>query len=133
MPVGGKLILKGGLQVTSTGVEKKKKKRKKPVIADNEDPSPDATKAVASPSSTAPAQGQNAGAQPTTDMSKPYEQEFASEMDKARQGRAKSTPWGTGYRVPPKILHGYSGTVRGRTAEERLDMRSATKSDKFCK
>lgn len=28
MPVGGKLVLKGGLKVTSTGVTKKKKKRK---------------------------------------------------------------------------------------------------------
>ena len=29
MPVGGKLVLKGGLQVTSSGVEKKKKKKRK--------------------------------------------------------------------------------------------------------
>lgn len=29
MPVGGKLVLKGGLQVTSKGVEKVKKKKKK--------------------------------------------------------------------------------------------------------
>ena len=29
MPVGGKLVLKGGLKVTSSGVEKAKKKKKK--------------------------------------------------------------------------------------------------------
>ena len=29
MPVGGKLVLKGGLKVTSSGVEKTKKKKKK--------------------------------------------------------------------------------------------------------
>lgn len=29
MPVGGKLVLKGGLQVTAHGIEKKKKKKKK--------------------------------------------------------------------------------------------------------
>ena len=30
-------------------------------------------------------------------------------------------------------LPGYSKKVKGKTAEERLDMRAAMKTDKFCK
>lgn len=33
----------------------------------------------------------------------------------------------------PEILHGYTKKVKGKTAEERLDMRAAMKSDKFCR
>lgn len=50
-----------------------------------------------------------------------------------QEGKSKSTPWGCGYRAPPEILHGYTKKVTGKTAEERLDLRSAAKSDKFCK
>lgn len=64
---------------------------------------------------------------------KTYEDEFALEMEKAKQGKAKSTPWGSGYRAPPPVLHGYQSKVSGKTPEERLDIRAAMKSDKFCK
>ena len=64
---------------------------------------------------------------------KTYEEEFALEINKAKEGKAKSTPWGTGYKSAPSILHGYSKKVTGKTAEERLDLRSAMKSDKFCR
>lgn len=64
---------------------------------------------------------------------KNYEQEFALEMEKAKEGKAKTTPWGSGYAKGPEILHGYSKKVKGKTAEERLDMRAAMKTDKFCK
>ena len=37
---------------------------------------------------------------------KNYEQEFALEMAKAKEGKAKSTPWGSGYARAPEILHG---------------------------
>jgi hypothetical protein len=37
---------------------------------------------------------------------KTYEDEFALEMAKARAGKAKSTPWGSGYAAAPEILHG---------------------------
>jgi FAM32A len=36
MPVGGKLILKGGLKVTSSGVTKKKKKKQKEELTEEE-------------------------------------------------------------------------------------------------
>ncbi|KDD75162.1 chromatin associated protein KTI12, partial [Helicosporidium sp. ATCC 50920] len=58
---------------------------------------------------------------------KTYEEEFALEMVKARQGKAKSTPWGSSFAPPPEVLHGYNKKVTGKTAEERLDMRSAIK------
>jgi hypothetical protein len=33
----------------------------------------------------------------------------------------------------PALPAGYSKKVKGKTAEERLDMRAAMKTDKFCK
>ncbi len=50
-----------------------------------------------------------------------------------QEAKSKSTPWGSGYRAPPTVLHGYSSKVTGKNAEERLDLRCAAKSDKFCK
>lgn len=37
--------------------------------------------------------------------------------------------------LPKHMLHilGYTKKVTGKTAEERLDLRSASKADKFCK
>lgn len=94
---------------------------------------------------------------------KKYEDEFALEMAKAREGKSKATPWGSGYSKAPEILHGggtalllfpggvhdhiqcgaassclspgiiglhaagYTKKVKGKTAEERLDMRAAMK------
>ena len=58
---------------------------------------------------------------------KTYEQEFALETSKAQEGKAKSTPWGSGFKDAPDILHGYDRKVKGKTAEERLDMRSGEK------
>lgn len=37
MPIGGKLVLKGGLAVSSSGVEKLKKKKKTTKVADEPD------------------------------------------------------------------------------------------------
>ncbi len=37
---------------------------------------------------------------------KKYEDEFALEMAKAREGKSKATPWGSGYSKAPEILHG---------------------------
>lgn len=34
---------------------------------------------------------------------------------------------------PPAGAAGYSKKVKGKTAEERLDLRCAVKGDKFCK
>ena len=35
-----------------------------------------------------------------------YEQEFAAEIARAKTGKAKATPWGSGYGKAPEILHG---------------------------
>lgn len=62
-----------------------------------------------------------------------YEQEFSLEMQKAMEGKVKAVPWGSSYRKPPEILHGYTKKIKGKTAEERLDLRSAMRGDKFCR
>lgn len=116
MAVGGRLVLKGGLKVTKTGVEKKKKhKKKKKKSGEETDGGQEGEGSVGAP------------------HQKSYEDEFFLEMEKAKKGHAKDTPWGQGYKKAPKILHGYTAAVKGNTAEERLDMRAAMKSDKFCK
>ena len=74
----------------------------------------------------------------------------------------KNTPWGSSFRAPQQILHGklpvkqahaslsyttqailiglvaptsagYDKAITGKTAHERLDIRCAVKTDKFCK
>ncbi|KAL4432171.1 hypothetical protein ABPG77_005933 [Micractinium sp. CCAP 211/92] len=120
MPVGGKLVLKGGLQVKSTGVEKKKKKKKQKKDELTEEEKKQQEEALKA-AGVSVMSGKN------------YEEEFALEMSKAKEGKAKATPWGSGYGRAPEILHGYSKKVKGKTAEERLDMRAAIKADKFCK
>ena len=52
-----------------------------------------------------------------------YEKEFAAEMARAKTGKAKATPWGSGYGKAPEILHGAAllngaarGAVRGGAA-----------------
>ncbi|KAI7843562.1 hypothetical protein COHA_002804 [Chlorella ohadii] len=121
MPVGGKLVLKGGLQVKATGVEKKKKKKK----AKKEEEMTEEDKKLQEEALKAAGISVMGGGS--------YEQEFAAEMARAKEGKAKATPWGSGYAKAPEILHGYSKKVKGKTAEERLDMRAAMKSDKFCR
>ncbi len=91
---------------------------------------------------------------------KNYDEEFASEIEKGRTGQVKNTPWGSSYAKTPKILHGkqivitppfyhasctsphatpaavhagYDREVKGVTPEERLDIRVAQRSDKFCR
>ncbi|KAL6767417.1 hypothetical protein ACKKBF_B35150 [Auxenochlorella protothecoides x Auxenochlorella symbiontica] len=118
MPVGGKLVLKGGLHV---GVEKKKKKKSKKSTKELTE------EELATKSEREKAQGISVQNNNT------YEQEFALEMQKAKAGKVKNTPWGSSYRAAPEILHGYDRKISGHTAEERLDMRVAIKTDKFCK
>lgn len=35
-----------------------------------------------------------------------YEEEFASEIERAKEGKLKSTPWGSSFGKAPDILHG---------------------------
>ena len=64
---------------------------------------------------------------------KTYEEEFSLEMKQALQGKVSSTPWGSSYRAPPEVLHGYDKKIKPKNASERLDLRSAMKSDKFAR
>lgn len=128
MPVGGKLLLKGGEALLEQ--KKSSKKRKKTEVAcegeegkaegSKEDPSGPMKKPTVNPLGI-------------TTGGKTYEDEFNFEKDRIKSGQVKNTPWGSSYRAAPEILHGYSKKVTGKTAEERLDMRAATKSDKFAK
>lgn len=64
---------------------------------------------------------------------KTYEQEFDFEQKRLKEGKTRTTPWGSTFRAPPEILHGYTTKVTGKNPQERLDLRCASKSDKFCK
>ena len=61
-----------------------------------------------------------AGADADAAATDAYETAFALEMSK-RKKDARGT-----------VLHGYDRAVHGDTASERLDLRAATKSDKYC-
>ncbi|GBF96998.1 hypothetical protein Rsub_09795 [Raphidocelis subcapitata] len=143
MPIGGKLVLKGG--ETLGGVKKKKKKHKKKP----EDEAAAAAAAAAAQGEQAggseqqqqeqqPAGGAavpKAGASGITTKGNTYEQEFSLEMERTKQGKVRSTAWGSSYRAPPEVLHGYTKKINLKTANasERLDLRAAAKHDKFCK
>ncbi|KAK9830578.1 hypothetical protein WJX81_000428 [Elliptochloris bilobata] len=119
MPVGGKLQLKGG---TPWGVKKKKRKRKDAEDAGEQLPGLVGTDGKPISVSAVSVQ-----------TGKTYEQEFSLEIEKAKEGKVKNTPWGSSFRAPPQILHGYDKPVTGKSAQERLDIRCAVKTDKFCK
>jgi hypothetical protein len=97
MPVGGKLVLKGGLHVTSSGVHKKsnkKRKAQKELTEEEKKQKEEADKAAGLQSGISIQSG------------KTYEKEFDLEMSRALDGKIKNTPWGSSYRAPPEILHG---------------------------
>ncbi|KAI8467683.1 MAG: hypothetical protein J3K34DRAFT_523565 [Monoraphidium minutum] len=139
MPIGGKLVLKGG--ETLGGAVQKKKKKKKSKKGDEEGADPEAAAAGEGEQQEggegaavgAAKTGAKVDAQGITTKGSTYEQEFDIEMSRLKQGKVRSTAWGCTYRAPPEILHGYDRKVTGQTASERLDMRSAAKSDKFSK
>ncbi|EIE24026.1 hypothetical protein COCSUDRAFT_53195 [Coccomyxa subellipsoidea C-169] len=124
MPSGGKLQLKGG---NPWDIHKKKAKKKKKIKEeDGEEALQDGD------IRTKDGKIIKAGAV-SVQSNLNYEQEFALEMQKAKEGKVKNTPWGSSFKPPPEILHGYSAPVTGKTAQERLDLRCAVKTDKFCK
>jgi hypothetical protein len=52
------------------------------------------------------------------------------------EAKGRTSAWGSNFRAAPAVLHGYAkplGDAAGRSVEERLDARAATKADKFCK
>ncbi|KAK9865328.1 hypothetical protein WJX84_001030 [Apatococcus fuscideae] len=116
--------------------DKPKKKKRKP--AKEEDPAErteaDAPETTATEIAAASAKPKPANPLAVSVQSgHAYEQEFPAEVLRAKKPKIRSTPWGSSYRAAPEHLHGYSSKVKGKTAEERLDMRAATKADKFCK
>ena len=62
---------------------------------------------------------------------KSYEELFPSEVKKLAEAKGRTSAWGSNFRAAPEVLHGYSAPlVAGarRTAEERLDVRAASKA-----
>eukprot|EP00210_Caulerpa_lentillifera_P009499 g9059.t1 len=110
MPVGGKLKLKGESKVISKKKKKKKTEKKEDTKVKGIDPT-----------------------SVSVQSGKTYEEEFDIETKRANESKPRSTAWGISYAKPPKILHGYNREVKGDTAEERLDLRCAKRTDKFCK
>ena len=134
MPVGGKLVLKGGGSLKPNG-KKQIRKRKAPNDEDQmrKEDEAAASHVHAATTSEKPQGGKPAAVGGITTKGKSYEEEFEFEKKRIEQGQKSSTPWGSSYRAAPAILHGYDKAVSGKTAEERLDMRAATKTDRFCK
>ncbi|KAK9819828.1 hypothetical protein WJX72_002823 [[Myrmecia] bisecta] len=126
MPIGGKLTLKGG---QPWDIKKKKKRKAKAVVEETAEEGTDP--GTTAQTGTAPDPAAPAAVPPRKAL--PYEEEFALEMEKVKTGKVKTTPWGSSSRAPPPILHGYSAPVTGKTAQERLDLRCASRTDKFCK
>ncbi|GMH43078.1 hypothetical protein BSKO_11000 [Bryopsis sp. KO-2023] len=130
MPIGGQLILKGGKPL-----KKKKKKSKKKLPQETIEALKEEQEKNPQPE-TAAKEGQQSSINPTAvsvQSGKAYEEEFSLEMEAAQAGKSRSTPWGSSFAEPPKILHGYDREIKGDTAEERLDLRCARRTDKFCK
>eukprot|EP00195_Chlamydomonas_chlamydogama_P008032 CAMPEP_0202900738 /NCGR_PEP_ID=MMETSP1392-20130828/12008_1 /ASSEMBLY_ACC=CAM_ASM_000868 /TAXON_ID=225041 /ORGANISM="Chlamydomonas chlamydogama, Strain SAG 11-48b" /LENGTH=128 /DNA_ID=CAMNT_0049587177 /DNA_START=74 /DNA_END=460 /DNA_ORIENTATION=+ len=128
MPIGGKLVLKGGETLSDKKIKKKKKSKKVDVPEEEEAPN------------TEQGTEQDQGKPKKTDAKgisiqsgKTYEEEFEFETQRMKEAKGKSTPWGSSHRTAPEILHGYTQKVTGATASERLDMRAATKSDRYAK
>jgi len=66
--------------------------------------------------------------------SKSYEDLFPSEVKRMAEAKGRTNAWGTNFRAAPEILHGYSTKLTGKlSTEQRLDVRAASKADKFCK
>jgi hypothetical protein len=67
-----------------------------------------------------------------------YAKQFPYEAARQAQGRGRTVSFGTNYRAAPDTLHGYNSSWKDKKTnemsyEERLDLRAATKADKFCK
>jgi len=143
MPIGGKLMLKGGASLGGGGVDKKKAKKKK--TAAGGDAAAAAAAAAAGGAGTSASAAAAAGAAaagpalkeelPNDKLPAAYEKAFEIEARRLQQRRERASPWGASYRPPPPgaILHGRDRAIRGDTAEERLDLRSAAKADRYCK
>lgn len=133
MPIGGKLVLKGGATLGG-GVEKKKKKKKASKGVDDAAEAAtaagDGSSGAAGPSSSSHPQQE---VLPKDKLPTAYEKANPFEAKRLEKGQERATAWGASYRKPPAVLHGRTAPIRGDTAEERLDLRAASKADRYCK
>ena len=118
---GGSLSFKNG---GSLGVKKKKKKKdKKASVEGVEQALWD--KSVG-----------GIGGEPGGEAKGTYEELFPAEKKRQNDAKGRSVCYGTNYREAPEVLHGYTESWKGKknmSAEERLDLRAASKGDKFCR
>jgi len=120
----GKLVLKGGVQLP---IEKKQRSTNSH-RAERADAAEEA--AEAGTGAAAGGIGGEVGKAPSLS----YEELFPAEQRHLAAARGRTTAWGTNYRAAPEVLHGYSARLSGPlSAEQKLDVRSAAKADKFCK
>ena len=80
--------------------------------------------------------GEGIGGAPGGDAKSDYEDLFPAEKKRQADAKGRSNCWGTNYREAPDVLHGYTESWKGKksfSAEERLDLRAASKADKFCR
>jgi len=120
---GGSLSFKNG---GSLGVTKKKKKKDKKATAE-------AVVAQALQDTTV---GEGIGGEPGGEAKGTYEDLFPAEKKRQNDAKGRSVCYGTNYREAPEVLHGYTESWKGKknmSAEERLDLRAASKGDKFCR
>ena len=129
------LVLKGGLSLAarkdSAGSSKKRKATDSDTGADGA-PGAAGQEGGGGAAASVGGIGGPAGGPAT----KTYEELFASEMARAREAKGRTSAWGTNFRAAPEVLHGYSerlDTSKPLSAEQRLDLRAATKADKFCR
>ena len=120
---GGSLSFKNG---GSLAVKKKKKKTKDKKASD----------AALELALEERKVGEGIGGAPGGDAKSDYEELFPAEKKRQADAKGRSNCWGTNYREAPDVLHGYTESWKGKksmSAEERLDLRAASKADKFCR
>eukprot|EP00218_Dolichomastix_sp_CCMP3274_P013113 CAMPEP_0170145788 /NCGR_PEP_ID=MMETSP0033_2-20121228/25496_1 /TAXON_ID=195969 /ORGANISM="Dolichomastix tenuilepis, Strain CCMP3274" /LENGTH=146 /DNA_ID=CAMNT_0010382419 /DNA_START=26 /DNA_END=466 /DNA_ORIENTATION=+ len=134
---GGKMVFKGGEELAGVrgGVKKKKSRKKRGEAAEGAEGAEAAAGERAVGIGGAPGKGQE----------QTYEELFHYEtkrMEKVMSEGGVVNFNGMRIHKAPEILHGYTETLSerqrkrgggGLTSEERLDLRSAVKHDKFCK
>lgn len=131
--VPGRLLLKGGVGL----VERKPQRKRKATANAAAEPAPTAAASdeAAGGAGEAPAVagiGGAVGQKPTST----YEDLFPLESKRLAEAKGRTAPYGTNYRAPPAVLHGYTAPLDRSaplSAEARLDLRSAAKADKFCR
>jgi hypothetical protein len=129
------LVLKGGLSLAAKKEPAGNKKRKATDADAAADGAPGAAGQGGGEAVGAASAG-GIGGPAGGPATKTYEELFASEMARAREAKGRTSAWGTNFRAAPEVLHGYSerlDTSKPLTSEQRLDLRAATKADKFCR